>query len=211
MQKILTLFLASLLTATAIAQTLQNPWADAHEENLAAIDSRRRTPLPTKYRPLSLDLDLLKSNLKDAPMRYTPAGEDSKVTLSIPMPDGSMQDFQVVEAPVMHPDLAAKYPYIRLFAGWSRKDRTVSLRCGYTQKGFHAMVLSAEHNTVFIDALAEGDDQHYISYFKKDYPNDGNFECLTKSDAQEEPLSSEMLKSDLSQDCRRQNFCTTGS
>ncbi|MBK8562596.1 MAG: hypothetical protein IPN76_04435 [Saprospiraceae bacterium] len=148
----------------------------------------------------------MKATLDGVPMRFTPEVETYKATLTIPMPDGSMQEFQMVEAPVMHPDLAARYPYMRSFAGWSSTDGTAYLRCGYTQKGFHAMILSAQHSTAYIDQFREGDDRHYISYFKKDYLNPHQFECLVE-EAKANPKSEiGNPKSLLVGDCQHRNY-----
>ncbi len=188
------------------AQTKQNPWLDALESSFAKKSAERRI-VPSKYRTLSLDLGLLKANLSEAPLRFSPGAENSQVTLTIPMPDGSMQDFQVVEAPVMHPDLATRYPYIRSYAGWSNADRTAYLRFGYTQKGFHAMILSANHSTVYIDAFAEGDDLHYSSYFKKDYANPhGDFECLAENVSPNPQSAIASPQSLVVGDCQHRNY-----
>lgn len=207
MKKNLISLLLAFLALPSIAQTPQNTWFDLPESSFAQISGERRI-VPTKYRTLSLDLELLKANLSEAPMQFSTAVENSPVVLSIPMPDGSMLDFQVVEAPIMHPDLAARYPYIRSYAGWSRQDRTAYLRCGYTQKGFHAVVLSAKQSTVYIDAYAEGDDRHYMSYFTKDYPsqNDKDFDCLANEFHPHVEPSTNVSEALLVPDCPRRSY-----
>ncbi|MCU0345360.1 MAG: M12 family metallo-peptidase [Saprospiraceae bacterium] len=210
MKKLLATLSATLLAIVLFSQTSKNPWQDVAESSFAKKDAQRHI-VPTKYRSLSLDLDYLKTLLDTAPMRFSPQAENKQATLAIPMPDGSMQEFQVVEAPVMHPELGARYPYMRSFAGWSKTDGTAYLRCGYTQKGFHAMILSANHSTAYIDIFAEGDDRHYISYFKKDYPNPHNFECLVEdSDAFDYGKSanpqSEIANLKSPGDCQHRNY-----
>ncbi len=204
MKKIIPTLILASVALCLYSQTKQNPWLDAPESSFAKKNAERRI-VPAKYRTLALDLGLLKASLGDAPLRFSPAAEDSQVKLSIPMPDGSMQDFRVVEAPVMHPDLAARYPYIRSYAGWSNADRTAYLRFGYTQKGFHGMIFSANHSTVYIDAFAEGDDLHYISYYKKDYPNPHQFECLVDTPAAMAPAATSP-QSLMPGDCLHRNY-----
>ncbi len=177
MKKVLTTLSLALICHALFAQINQDLWFDTPESRFAKVDDVRHI-VPEKYRSLTLDLEQLKALLDEAPMRFSAEAEAGQARLTIPMPDGSLQEFHVVEAPVMHPDLAARYPYIRSFAGWSKADGTAYLRCGYTQNGFHAMVLSAQHSTVYIDQYRKGDDRHYISYFKKDYANPHQFECL---------------------------------
>ncbi|MEZ4958744.1 MAG: zinc-dependent metalloprotease family protein [Saprospiraceae bacterium] len=177
MKKLLTTALAALFTLLGYAQEGQNPWLDLPESDFAQQDMQRRI-IPLKYRTLSLDFPSMKKILSKAPVRFSPAAEGDKPLLSIPMPDGGFDLFELVDAPVMHPDLAARYPYIRSFAGTSKDDPTAYLRCGITQKGFHAVVFSGRHSTVYIDAYALGDTDHYICYFKKDFKKEEPFGCF---------------------------------
>lgn len=205
MKKHILTYCLSLLALFMFAQTKQNPWTDVRESSFASANAIRHI-VPTKYRTVSLDLDAMKAILAQAPMRFTPAAENWQPTFPIPMPDGTVQEFQMVEAPVMHPDLAVRYPYMRSFAGWSKTDGTAYLRCGFTQKGFHAMILSAQHSTVYIDAYAVGDDLHYISYYKKDYPNPHQFECLVTESEAKVGIETDSPKSLSAGDCQHRNY-----
>lgn len=206
MKKLSFTFILAILAISLFSQTKQNPWKDVNESSFAKKSTARRI-IPAKYRTVSLDLDLLKSNLGDAPMRFSPEAENSPVKLAIPMPDGTMEEFQMVDAPIMQPELAARYPYIHSYAGWSNADRTAYLRCGYTQKGFHGMVLSPKHSTVYIDAFADGDDVHYISYYKKDYANPhGDFQCLVDAQASLVPSAVSDSQSLLGGDCQHRTY-----
>lgn len=175
---LLTLFCLSL-ALPAFSQTNKNPWQDSPETSFAK-KSDQRTVIPQQYRTLSLDLDKLQDLLLEAPLRYTAAADAGQPTLDIPMPEGGFQSFHIVEAPVFHPDLTAKYPYIRSYAGWSDADPSAYLRFGVTQKGFHAVLFSARHSTVYIDAYAEGNTTNYLSYFKKNLAKTASYDCLVE-------------------------------
>ncbi len=129
------------------------------------------------YRTLSMDVPAMSSLLAQAPMWHTQEAEDKVVLLTLPMPDGSFQDFRIAEAPVMHPDLSAQFPMIKSYAGIGIDDPTAYLRFDMTQRGFHAMILTAKSSTVFIDPYSTADIGHYISYYKKDFHKDEPFEC----------------------------------
>ncbi len=190
MKFILPLLLSLLIALPGFSQIKTNPWQDFQEKSIARPDAERRI-VPQKYRTLSLDLDALNNILDEAPLRFSSMAESQKMagpTLMIPMPEESFQEFKIVEAPVMHPELAAKFPEIRSFAGWSMEDPTAYLRCGISQKGFHAMILSARHSPVFIDIYALDDTEHYISYFKKDYTSGEPFYCELDGLAQDKSL-----------------------
>jgi subtilisin-like proprotein convertase family protein len=202
------LFISALAMFMAFAAFSQNEnlWQDATENTFAKKDVRRQI-VPDKYRTLSLDVAALEKILAKAPMRFSETAKTSAPVLPIPFPEGKIQNFKLVEAPVMHPELAAKYPYIRSYAGWSEDDPTAYLRCGVTQNGFHAVVFSVRHNTIFIDAYAKGDTEHYISYFKKDFKKDDPFACLAKaSQGKELPSQKEAPVAKMTGDCQLRTY-----
>ncbi len=176
MKKLYFSTLGILLSFSLFSQSKNNPWQETTEITFAKKNAERRI-VPNEYQTFSLDLAILDDILKDAPMRFSDEAKSKISTLVIPMPDGVFQEFQIVEAPVMHPDLAAKFPEIKTYAGWSEEDPTAYLRFGISPKGFHAMVLSAQYSTVYIDVYAVGDIEHYVCYFKKDYSKEDPFTC----------------------------------
>ena len=175
MKKLYLLLNLCFLATTLFSQN-NNPWKTVEETAFAKSDMDRRI-VPDRYETFSLDLAQLDNILKKAPMRFSEKAKEETPVLAIPIPDGRFMDFNFVEAPVMHPELAAKYPEIKTFAGWSKDDPTAYMRFGISPKGFHGMILSAKHSTVFIDVYAEGETGHYLSYFKKDYHRDDPFTC----------------------------------
>ncbi|HMX39780.1 MAG TPA: zinc-dependent metalloprotease family protein, partial [Saprospiraceae bacterium] len=98
----------------------------------------------------------------------------------------------VWQAPVMHPDLAARYPQIRTFMGRGLASRHLIVRMDYTPAGFHAMLLGSPGGSVFIEPYARGNTEAYTCYFKKDHPRETPFVCGThalKGDTLAEPLA----------------------
>jgi len=169
-----------LLLAVSYSLTAQskatNPWNFIPKSSLAE-KSQQRQITPKKYLTLDLSVPKLKSLLAEAPLWQTQKAETQSITISLPMPDGSFQQFKVVEAPVMHPDLQAKYPTLRSYAGQGIDDPQAYFRGDFTLKGFHGMIMSPEHSTVFIDPYAAGDVEHYQVYYKKDFSKDDPWKC----------------------------------
>ncbi len=163
-------YLLLLLTLFTFQQNLQsqNWWTDAEPGVIEDLEGTRWIE-PRIYRTIDVDLDALNTILDDAPLWFTPEAENSEIALTFPMPDGSTRTFLIQEAPVMEPGLAAQYPNMRSFAGKSTEDGTAYARFGVTHKGFHAMILSGKHSTVFIDVMTTGQHEIHQVYYKKDY------------------------------------------
>ena len=192
--RLLVLLFGLALTHFSFAQKNQtpatNPWSFQDEAALAAKQFNRRI-IPEKYRTAHLDVSQLKSLLQHAPMWQTEAAEKAFTTLPMPMPDGTFETFRIVEAPVMHPSLTQKYPNIKSYAGTGIGDPTAYLRFDLTPKGFHAMILSGSRSDIFIDPYADGDAEHYLVYFKKDFQKNAGWACLSDDvnpDTGKEPL-----------------------
>jgi hypothetical protein len=159
------LFAVALCVAANLTAQTRSYWNTSPEPQM----SGERYIIPAKYRTLALDFDAMKSKLAEAPMEFTAQARQGTFRIELPMPDGSFKTFQVEESPVMHPQLAAKYPDIKTYRGYGIDDGTATLRMDITPIGFHAMILSAYHSPVFIDPYQRGDLRHYISYFKEDF------------------------------------------
>lgn len=171
--------LVVLLAASqaVFAQTKSsNPWNFVPETTLAN-KSQSRQITPRQYRTLSLSVPQMKSLLSQAPLWRTQAAESQAVVISLPMPDGSFQDFRIVEAPIMHPDLQAKYPALRSYAGQGIDDPLAYFRGDFTTKGFHGMVSSPENSTVYIDPYTTADMQYYQVYYRKDFYKGDAWQC----------------------------------
>ncbi len=159
-------------------QTLSNPWSFVSENILFAPESERQI-IPNKYETASLDIKQLESILQEAPIWFTDLSSESEVVLTLPMPDGTFEKFQIMNAPILHPDLAKKYPDINTYAGTGIDDPSAYIRLDLTPKGFHGLIRSAEHSTVYIDPYAKTDTENYIIYYKNDFQKKGEdvFEC----------------------------------
>ena len=165
-----------LLSGTIFGQA--NPWADLAEASLAA-DRGIRDIIPNAYRTLQLDVLQIKSILAAAPQESEFVSGESAVLLDFPLPDGGFSTFEVWEAPVMAPELSAKYPDIRSYAGRNRQGDY--LRFSVSPMGLHALALPVDRtNSFFIDQYSRGNAEDYICYFQKDcpIPADQTMNCL---------------------------------
>jgi len=152
-------------------------WHKSHPSKIEVKGERQINA--EKFTVFELDVELLKSQLKDAPLEFTDEATINPVIIKLPMPEGGFENFAVVESPVMSKVLSAKFPDIRTYAASGVEDKSAILRFDITAKGFHAMIMRSE-GTVFIDPYSSLDTENYMVYNKRDFiPSaDKKFECF---------------------------------
>lgn len=152
-------------------------WQAVDEKSIA--NGLERPIIPNAYLTVRLDKNSLGQFLSKVPLEYTKAAQGTEAVLHLPMPDGTVAKFSVVESPIMEPKLAAQYPNIKTYRGQGIDDPTATVRFDWTPAGFHAFVLSAQ-GTIVIDPYAKGDTDNYISYYERDLQIQSNLpQCLT--------------------------------
>lgn len=176
----------NLLVATAMVMAVCSSYAQTQNFWFKGSEPPQEKQIPDirkipAYQVFALDLAGFRNELKVAPVR----GVNSRSTaliVSFPNPDGNVVRFRVMEASVMHPDLTAKYPGIRSYAGQGIDDPTASIRFSISdQLGFHGMVLSGKDNTYYIDPYTT-DKTNYRVYARKNLNDrDQDFLCFTES------------------------------
>ena len=153
-----------------INQTFANDsvvWNDISEAQLR-VDMTSRVIIPEQYRTLEADVSLLQLELAKAPLEQMGVRSENGSVMTLPLPNGENGRFLVVESPIMEPQLAAKFPEIKTYAGQGIDDPTATVRLDWTPHGFHGMIISAE-GTIFIDPYSKNNITHYISYYKEDF------------------------------------------
>ena len=175
------LFTFLFLTSTSFLFSQTNPWSFVKEADLTEKDNSERQIIPQQYRTLKLDIEPLKALLNEAPHRGLEEANKKVARLTLPLPDGQFGEFRIFYTPVMHEDLAAKYPMIRTYSGYSINDPATSVYFDLTQKGFHGYIRSPKHSDVFIDPYSAGQIEEYIVYYKKDFYKESNWQCMVET------------------------------
>ncbi len=171
---------AMLFSNVAFSQERNSIWTDVSE---SAIElTGQRGSIPSHYRTLHLSGDAMKQLLARVPKEPTDGSRAKNGLLfSMPMPDGTFSSFTIYEINIMHPELAAKFPDIKTYAGQGIDDANATIRLDFTPLGFHAMILSPKGN-IFIDPYCKGNISDYICYDKKDLRPSSTFNCETAND-----------------------------
>ena len=147
------LALAAGLLHPTQAAAADNPWTGV--DNAVAARSARPTEVRTdRFAGFTLDRAALATTL-------------ASTRVLLPTPAGTFERFDLVDAPVMEPGLAAAHPEIRTYAGRGVDDPTASVRADLTPLGFHASVRS-EKGQWFVDPYFQRDQSLYASYYGHD-------------------------------------------
>ena len=97
--------------------------------------------------------------------------------IELPMPDGGLQLYNIVESPVMEAGLAEKFPQIKTYKVYGIDDPIASGRVDITDKGFHAM-LQTSIGRVFIDPDERSSSSNrYISHMRDANQKSEPFYC----------------------------------
>lgn len=166
-----TLFLVVVVgLSSAWGQTAFNFWRDVEEQSIQQALSKKREMSPAYYRTLALDINRMRATLRNAPVETSPGSRNGNFNIVLPMPDGTAETFSIVESSVMMPGLAAKYPQIKSYKGYSANNTGSTVRLDISENGFHA-VMHTLQGDVYIDPYVLGQEEFYYAYFWKDCAN----------------------------------------
>ena len=172
---VLALFLSSPLFAIA---------ADWKAGNDIYTKTNYASVLPLKFRSVTINYSELKNTLALAPVADFYASAKSKgLLLSLPLPNGGFEKFNIIETPMMEPALALKYPSIKTYTGVSLENPNHAVKIDIGNLGFHAIIFSDE-GRIFIDPVSSKNQNNYFVFYAKDMPIDQqpSFECMTVAD-----------------------------
>lgn len=160
----------SLFASTLTGQTLRNNlWYSTNEKEIRL--NGQRQIIPQKYKTIALTDQSLRELLFSAPNEKAVNINESSCVIYLPVPDGSMQRFHVVESPVMAEELSISFPHIKTFSLRGIDDPHASGKADWNDFGFHAMVFSP-NGDFFIDPYSTGTTTDYISYYTTDFKKD---------------------------------------
>ncbi len=170
-----------ILLASITISAQDSYWKKSELKSNSQI-SRIQNLDKSKYQIHSLNMDALKTKLSNAPLR-TASYSRSSVVVTFPTFDGKLEQFRVVEAPLLSPKMSAKYPNIKTYLGFSMDNSGARIRFSVTPQGVQTMTSYPNKPTLFTVPTTKGNTTEYITYdrgvrivSKKD------FECLTENE-----------------------------
>ncbi len=163
-------------------------WNKVSERDTKSLTKMDRASMPSKFELYSLNLDVLKSRLSQAPLDSSTSS--SNVIIPFPNPNGELEDYKIYEAPIMERGLADKFPNLKTYTGKNIKNPAETLRFSITVFGLHVMSLSGENGTFYIDTYTK-DLSNYIVYKRQDITATKSFHCGVIDSSSEEIRSIE--------------------
>jgi hypothetical protein len=164
------LFTVPFTTSVLAATSADGFWNDIAQSRITARNQRQT--VPDRYRLTELSMPAFEATLAMAPPEKSAVG----VLISLPMPDGSFQDFLVENSPIMEPELAQAHPDITTYLAVADDNAAMTARLDLTPAGFHAIIFTLD-GTVYIDPYQPGNRLEYISYYKQDMSRREPFYC----------------------------------
>ncbi|WP_422089329.1 GEVED domain-containing protein [Tenacibaculum ovolyticum] len=174
---LLFLFIFTFFSSNSFSQ---NYWSNTNRKN---IDSQKneilsRENTPQQYALASLNLNSLKNNL-------SLKSKNSKTIITLPNSDGKLKRFSIRETSYLAVDLAAKFPMIKTYSAQGIDDPTAVAKISLGTDGFHAIILSGNEGTVYIDPYTKNQ-KEYIIYKRKHLKSSENdFKCEVENSAKE--------------------------
>ena len=137
------------------------------ESRIAQRSNDKRTIIPDKYDVYRLDVQGIKKYLTGAPLEFQ---SEQGIVLEVPLADGRLLSFKVVESPVMEAGIATRYPSIRSYKAYTEEGLYV-MHFVLSPKGFYASILTPD-GEVYIDPYSENNTEDYIVYYIRDHNPD---------------------------------------
>lgn len=91
------------------------------------------------------------------------------IPLEVPLPNGTVEVFELFESSILAPAVAKKHPEIKTYSGKGKQHPNYSLRINFTSSGFSAIILGVENDAVYFEKFDKNSpDSLYQSYFARD-------------------------------------------
>ena len=171
MKKIAVLLLGLAVSVACFAQN-QVPvfFQKIQNQELPAAPAAQKRDLPASFTSWHLDLPALQQVLVSAPAEGTPAARAKSFKLRLPAASGQLETFAVWEIAMLHPELAARHPYIKTYAGESLSEPGTIVRMSVTARGVHTLVLRPGGKKECVDPCFYGQTAYYIAYDADEMP-----------------------------------------
>jgi hypothetical protein len=192
MKKWLPLLLCFAAVNFSKAQTSKSWSLHKSSEKIITDKSVARLSFPTEFKLFDLDFGSLRQDLLtvvDNAQRHT-------VVISLPNADGSIEQFEVVEASNFEPALQARFPEIRAFSGKGLTDKYATLKLSISPQGIQTMVFRTDKPSEFIEPYSQ-DHSVYAVFVSQRRPGQLPWSCSTVDNQLAEGLNMQVANAGM--------------
>ncbi len=185
------LYVFILVCCSSMQAQNQSPWKRIDQVSLSSFDKNTSISSSNKQVLFRLNRETFTQALAEINSK---TAKKSSVEISIPNVAGVMEKFLVWESSNFEPELQAKYPEIRAYAGVGLSDAKASINFSLSSKGIQTMVLRADSGSEFIEASPQGPDLYVL--FSSQNRDKGSlpFVCSTEDKILNKELTSKTSK-----------------
>ncbi len=203
------------MIGSSFAQNKTNWWRQMNDNALTQTGKNvfERNYQPDAYKVFQLDEINMAYFLNHTPsIKKTKVAESGSI-ITVPVSDGTMESFRVVEFSVMSDELQAKYPDIRAYTGEGITHPGSVIRFDMTPLGFHAMIISPDRKTIYINPVDR--EQKYYIVFDRDHLSKQKsvFDCSMEA-AIDQPFQANAVANKNADDAKLRTYrlalCVTG-
>ena len=128
-----------------------------------------------------LEIASFNKNISKASLRVI-GNKQSETIIELPSAEGTLEAFRIYEDPVFSPSLAAKYPNIKSYVGFSLNNTSTKLRMSVSPQGVQTMLSISGKPTLFMQPLSKGSNNYVLYDDSSKTSLSDTFECKTIED-----------------------------
>ncbi|MFN4005965.1 MAG: reprolysin-like metallopeptidase [Chitinophagaceae bacterium] len=170
--------IAGTVSVAANAQKGIQPWNQVGNEKSGTSVTQGLLKKPEIFGVFELDTLAIKRVLFSAPMEnlQDPSRFNRLPRIQIPLGDGTFQEFAVEHVPTLAPELEARFPLMRNFAGVATDGSGALARFSWGYLGFYGYVFNnGEKGDIRIDPAYANNKTTYIAFAKRNAKMIGNY------------------------------------
>lgn len=177
MKKILQYFLVAFIVHSTMNAQNNSAWTRINQGDKTILDRNNGKPTAENELFFKFDEVVLKKSLLSLEDK---TAKGNRIEILIPNKNGVLEQFSVWESSNFAPELQAKYPDIRSYAGIGITDKKASINFSLSPKGIQTMILRAGEGSEFIEPYAK-DNSIYVLFDAKNRERGSlPFSCKTE-------------------------------
>ena len=168
-----------------VAAQNKDAWKEVNNSFEFTQGKLRKEVLPTQYKLFSFDYEKFKSQLVNVPVRGEFTGV-SNVIVSFPMPNGTVEDFRIIEASTFEKTLQDQFPEIRSYAGQGVNNPSNVIRFSVSPyNGVSALIRSGSEGSTYVIDPISMDYKTMIVFDRVHSKKGSDFICTTEDAVQQ--------------------------